>query len=166
MMDYTKVPATLINKYLWDLAKGSVAGVSKVPDTVFGLDVATYTYQPFFPVSENAGTDGETPFITYQSMPRIKYDSNYWILKERMIYTVVAPMPNILYICNFINGNLNKIDVAAASINDHIKDPAVIFDKIVSFSVNLPEESTKFNSVSPRYQAEIIVDFDYRRSDL
>lgn len=165
-MDYTKVPSNIINRYLWNLALGNFAGHPKVPNTVFGVDVATYTMRPFFPISENAGADTEKPFILYQSMPRIRYDTDYWLIKERMIYTVVAPSPNVLYISNFITGNLNKFDVTASSINSSMADNAVIFDTINSYAVNLPEESTKFNSVEPRYQAEIMVDFDYRRSDI
>jgi hypothetical protein len=163
--DYTKVPANLINDYLWDLANGTVTGSTKVPNEIFGTDVATYTYQPFFPVSENTGTGSEKAFVTYQSLPRLRGDSDYWLVKERMIYRVIAPMPTVLYLSNFINFNLNKFDETASRVNSHIKDSAVVFDKITAYSVNLPEESTKFNSVETRYEAEIIVDFDYRRTD-
>jgi hypothetical protein len=150
MMDYTKIPANLM------------------PDAVWGVDVATYTYVPFFPVSENAGINPEKPFVTYQSMPRLRQGSgetDYWLKKERMIYTVVAPMPNVMYISNFIAANTSKFDVSARAINDHVADEAVIFDIVRSFSVDLIDETTKYDSVSPRYTAEIIVDFDYRRSD-
>jgi hypothetical protein len=169
-MDYTKVPANLINKYLWDLAQGTVTGSTKIPNTIFGVDVATYTYRPFFPVSENAGQLNEgtadKPFILYQSMPRMVNNSDYFLKAERMIYTVVAPMPQVLYVSNFIAANTAKFDVSAAEINKHLGDSAVIFDSLKSYSVNLQEESTKFGSTEPRYETEIIVDFEYRRSDL
>lgn len=168
MMDYTKVPANLINKYLWDLAKGTVSGSTKISNDIFGVDVSTYDYVPFFPVSENAGVQadsGDKPFITYQSLPRLVNDSDFWLKRERMIYCIVAPLPNLIYISNFILENTSKFDISASRVNKHIGDAAVIFDSITSYSVNLQAESTKFTSIEPRYEAEVIVDFDYRRSD-
>jgi hypothetical protein len=164
-MDYTKVPAHIINKYLWDLAKG-YAGDIKVPDEVFGTDVLLYPYMPFFPLTENTSkVNTDLPFIIYQSMPRLKYDTDYWIKSERMFLTVVAPMPNVMYIANFISHNTSKEDRTAKLINDYTGDNAVIFDRVTSYTVNLPQETTDFVSATPRFQAEIIVDFDYRRAD-
>lgn len=168
-MDYTKIPANLINKYLWDKAKGLVPGHAKLSDTVWGLDVDTYTYVPFFPVSENTGINAEKPFVTYQSLPRARQgagDTDYWLQRERMIYTVVAPMPNVIYISNFIHANLSRFDATANAINSHIADPVVVFDSVSAYSINLQDETTDYDSVQPRYQSEIIVDFDYRRVDL
>ena len=61
-MDYTKLPISLINKYIWDLAKGDVDG----QDYSAIWDTSTYNYQPFFPITESLGGDTEkTPFVIY-----------------------------------------------------------------------------------------------------
>jgi hypothetical protein len=168
-MDYTKIPANLINKYLWDLARGYVAGKTKVVGEVWGLDVDDIGYSPFFPVSEVTGPVSENPFVTYQSGPRLPAgprSTDYWLNKERMIYTIVAPMPSNLYISNFIHKNLSRFDVSAEAINRHLQDGIVYFDTISAYVVNQADETTKYDSATPRFASEIIVDFDYRRTDL
>ena len=63
-MSYDKLPVTLINKYIWDLAKGSVSGSSALSSNIW--DTAIWgNIVPIFPVNENFGSGytDKNPYI-------------------------------------------------------------------------------------------------------
>jgi hypothetical protein len=171
-MTYDKLPVSLINKYIWDLANGTVEGSAPLTDNVWNLtywnsEAANTPVVPIFPVNENFGT-GFTTSNTY-----VLYDyvvsgvtGTFWpIEKERVTYTIVGEIPKIYYAKNFIYENLRKFDSSAQEVNRHISDPEINFKYIRVDQPNfIAQEFRAADSQFPRYQTTLILTYEFTKS--
>ena len=166
-IDYRVLPINLINKYIWDLANGDVAGITGLPSEVW--DTSGYTYQPMFPIHENQGkdTDGTKPYILYDFLFEPTNGTMWEIKCERAIYTIIASSPAQLYaIKNFIQDTLNTFDTAAQGINSHINNDSIKF-KYVKCSQDLfvmQELKQTERSFAPKFASTLVVTYEYTRS--
>lgn len=160
--DYTKIPITLINQYLWALASGSVSGVTKVSSAVWNVD--QYTYRPFYPVHENlAPEQDKIPYVLYDYIFE-QPDNTFWpIHKEQAIYSIVGDIPNILYVKNFIYDNLKKFDKSAQEVNDYLRDTSIDFKCIHVYQNNFISEERRADSFKPKYITTLTLSYDYTK---
>ena len=162
-MDYTKLPITLINKYIWDLANGDVAGSTKLSTTVW--DVDSYTYRPFFPVTETLGGDTEnTPFVLYDFLFTPPTNTQWFVDCEKAVYTIVGELPQIMYVRNFIYENLKKFDTSAQEVNLHLNDSSVKFKYIKCEQANYILDEKRIDSFKPKFATSLIITYDYTKT--
>ena len=166
-IDYRVLPINLINNYIWDLARGEVAGVEALPVEVW--DTSGYAQKPIFPIHENQGTatDGSQPFMLYDYLFADMHGTMYEINCERAILTIVAPTPGQLYaIKNFIYDNLNQLDATAQAINSHVGNDSIKF-KYVKCTQDLfvmQELKQTERSFAPKFASTLGLYYDYTRS--
>lgn len=161
MTDYTKLPIGLINKYIWDLAKGDVDG----QDYSNIWDTSVYTYQPFFPVSESTGAGTElTPFVIYDFLFAPPSNTQWFIDCEKAVLTIVGEMPQVFYVRNFIFEALKKFDISAQAINDHIQDSEIKFKYIKCEQSNYMLDEKRVDSFKPKFVTSLLLTYDYTKS--
>lgn len=162
MSDYTKIPIVLINDYLWDLASGSVSGVSRISSAVWNVN--SYAYKPFYPVHENTAPDSATmPYVLYDYLFDEPTDTFWPVQKERAIYSIVGDIPQIFYVKNFIFESLKKFDKSAQEINSHIKDSLVNFKCVHVSQNNFISEEKRVDSFKPKYITTLTLSYDYTK---
>lgn len=156
------MPITLINKYLWDLAKGDVAGSTKIDPTIWNTD--NFSYQPFFPVTETLGADtGNTPFVIYDFLFSSPFGTDWFINKEQAVLTIVGEMPQVWYVKNFIYENLKKFDESAQEINNHIVDQDISFKYIKCEQSNYVLDEKRIDSFLPKFATSLILTYEYTK---
>ena len=165
-MSYDKLAINLINKYIWDLAKGDVEGSTKLSSSIWDTD-EWESITPIFPVNENFGTayTNQNPYILYDYIVA-GVSSTFWPLeKERSSYTIVGEIPGIYYVKNFVYENLRKFDVSAAELNKHLNDPEINFKYIRVEQPNfIAQEFRPADSQLPKYQTTLILTYEFTRS--
>jgi hypothetical protein len=165
-MSYDKLPVTLINKYIWDLAKGNVDGSSPLSDNIWDTDIWE-NIVPIFPVNENFGTGytDKNPYILYDYVVS-GINGTFWPLeKERVTYTIVGEVPSIYYVKNFVYENLRKFDISAINLNKHLNDPEIQFKYIRVEQPNfIVQEFRPADSQLPKYQTTLMLTYEFTRS--
>lgn len=163
MADYTKFPVVLVNKYLWDLASGSVSGVPAIASAVW--NTSSYSYRPFFPVSDSLAVDSTNmPYVLYDVMFE-EMEGTFWPLhREVIIYRIVGKIPQIYYVRNFIKDNLEKFDESARDINNHIKDPSIHFKHIYVKGSKYVADERQAEGIESKYITSLEVCIEYTKS--
>jgi hypothetical protein len=167
-MDYTKIPVVMICNYLWDLAKGDVAGSTKLPSIVW--DVDSFTKQPTAPIAE------QNDIPATSTMPYILYDFLYTgvdptcfpLIREEATLTIIGPIPNIYLVKNFVYDALSKFDISASEINNHIRDTGINFKYVKvrqeQYSLDEKKTVTLSDGTVTRYATTLYVTYEYSRS--
>lgn len=164
MPSYTELPITLINKYIWDLASGSVNGEPAVASAVW--DTSLYTYRPFFPVREPSTLDTNVlPYVIYDYMlaPTV---GNFWPLqKEEAEYCIVGDIPQIYYVKNYITEALEKFDDSARDINHHLIGEGFItkFKYITVSQENFIIDERRMDSYKPKFITCLRLTYEYTK---
>jgi len=128
MPDYTKLPVMLIGNYLWALAKGQVAGSTKLSSTVWDTDA--YTIQPIFAINDSNAITNPSPYILYDFLYTGVEAKTFPLIREEATLTIVGPWNKLYPLKNFIYDTLSKFDISAFEINNHIKDTGINFKYI------------------------------------
>lgn len=162
-MDYTKLPIWLINKYLWDLAKGDVDNqdYSAIWDTsVYG------SYIPFFPVYENLGVETSVmPYVLYDYLFVQPNGTFFPVNKERATLTIIGPAPQIFYVKNFIYEALKKFDTSAQEINNHLQDSDISFKYITCDQSNYMIDEKSIDSLEAgKFQTSLVLTYEFTKS--
>lgn len=164
MPSYTELPITLINKYIWDLASGSVSGQPAVASAVW--DTSIYEYRPFYPVHEMLAPDTSTlPFILYDYMFAPKA-GNFWPLqKEEAEYLIVGDIPQIYYVKNYIVEALEKFDESARDVNNHLSSSGyqTRFKYITVEQENFISEERRLDSFKPKFISCLRLCYEYTK---
>jgi hypothetical protein len=165
-MSYDKLAINLINKYIWDLAKGDVQGSTVLPSNIWNT-AQWGQITPIFPVNENFGTayTDKNPYILYDYVVS-GASGTFWPLeKERSTYTIVGEIPSIYYVKNFIYDNLRKFDVSAMELNKHLNDSEINFKYIKVEQPNfIAQEFRPADSQLPKYQTTLMLTYEFTRS--
>lgn len=163
---YQELPINLINNYIWDLAKGQVAGQPAVASAVWNIE--NYGYTPFYPVREptSASTTQVTPYILYDYM-FVPTSGTFWPLqKEEADYIIVGDIPQIFYIKNYIVEALERYDESARGINDHLLSKSGIFTRFKYINVyqeNFITDERRLDSFRPKYITCLRVCYEYTK---
>jgi hypothetical protein len=156
------MPIALINKYLWDLAKGEVAGSTPIDPTIWNTD--SYTYQPFFPVTETLGGETDkTPFVIYDFLYAPTNNTQWFINCEKATLTIVGEIPQVFYVKNFIYETLKKFDTSAQEINAHIDDSDIRFKYIKVEQNNYILDEKRIDSFKPKFATSLTLTYDYTK---
>ena len=159
---YAKMPISLINQYLWDLANGNVDGQDAIDSSVW--DTSVYTYRPFFPVSENLAIDTEkTPFIIYDFLFSQPNGTMWFVDKEQATYTIVGELPQLFYVKTFIYDALKKFDQSAQELNNHIQDPDISFKWIKCEQSNFMIDEKRIDSFKPKFVTCLTLTYEYTK---
>lgn len=165
-MNYDKLAINLINKYVWDLAKGNVSGTTAVSSSVWNT-AQWGEITPIFPVNENFGTGytDKNPYILYDYLVS-GISGTFWPLeKEKATYSIVGTIPDIYYVKNFIFENLKKFDSSAQDINRHLSDSEINFKYIrVEQPSFIAQEYRPADSQLPKYQTTLVLTYEFTRS--
>lgn len=128
MPDYTKLPVMLIGNYLWDLAKGDVAGSTQLSSTVWDTDA--YEIQPIFAINDSNAITNPKPYILYDFLYTGVEAKTFPLIREEATLTIVGSWDKLYPLKNFIYDTLSKFDISAFEINNHIKDTGINFKYI------------------------------------
>lgn len=164
MPSYTELPITLINKYIWDLASGSVSGQPAVASAVW--DTSLYTYRPFFPVHEMLAPDGTpTPYVIYDYMLGPSSGTFWPLQKEEADYIIVGEIPQIFYIRNYIIEALEKFDESARDINNHLQSNGFLtkFKYIYVEQEKFIAEERRQDNFKPKFITCLRICYEYTK---
>lgn len=152
MPSYTELPITLINKYIWDLASGSVSGQPAVASAVWNTSL--YSYRPFYPVHEILAPDSSViPYILYDYMVAPKAGTFWPLQKEEAEYIIVGDVPQIFYVKNYIVEALDKFDESAKDVNDHLRSSGYLtnFKYITVEQENFIADERRLDNYRPKF---------------
>ena len=162
-MAYGKLPIGLINQYLWDLANGDVDGQAAIDSEIW--DTSTYTYRPFFPVSEALAVDTDkTPFIIYDFLFSQPNGTTWFVEKEQATYTIVGELPQLFYIKSFVYDALKKFDESANEINNHLRDDSISFKYIKCDQSSFMIDEKRIDSFKPKFVTSLTLTYEYTKS--
>ena len=155
MSDFV-IPATVINKYLWDTLKQVEPSFNKK----YGKTI------PFFPISDSAsGTKSweSKTYVIYDRMLRMTGSPFYPIKKEHVLYAVKGKESDTLQWSAAIQYILDRQDDAAIDINNWngAQDaPAEIYFHSLRVFQTGSSQSRDFSN-RPYYITEFIVEAEY-----
>lgn len=161
---YQELPINLINQYVWDLAKGNIAGQPPVASAVW--NTSNYSFTPFYPVSESLAPDSATlPYILYDYMV-VPTAGTFWpIQKEEADYIIVGDLPQIFYVKNYILEALERYDETARNINDYLstKECFTRFKYVYSYQENFIIDERRLDSFKPKFITCVRVCYEYTK---
>lgn len=182
-MTYGKLPISLINKYIWDLAKAETQNVkdahpqnmgesneayaTRIAPYLAALPFNTDAYngiQPIFPVSENLALDTQTtPFIIYDFLFSPPNGTMWFLEKEQATYTIVGDMPNLFYAKQFIYEALKKFDTSAQEMNNYLNDSDIKFKYIKCDQSSFMIDEKRIDSFKPKYVTSLTLTYEYTK---
>ena len=162
MTSYTELAVTLLNNYIWDLAKGNIVGEPALPDNVW--NTSSYKYRPIYPVTENLAPESKTtPYILYDFIFQNRKTSTlYAIYREEVTYTIVGEIPQIFYLKNFIMSNLSNMDDTAMQINNH-SNSGINFKWVDCYQDNFILDEKTIESYKPKYITTLKICYEYTK---
>lgn len=162
MTNYTELPITLINSYIWDLAKGNVSGEPAVSSAVW--NTSAYKYRPIYPIAENMAPESKTtPYILYDFIYQNKKNTSFYaIYREEATYTIVGEVPQIFYLKNFIMTNLANMDETAFAINSH-SNSTIDFKWVDCYQDDFVLDEKKIESYKPKYITTLKICYEYTK---
>lgn len=164
MSNFTDIPIILINKYIWDLASGSVSGQPAVASAVWNVN--NYQFKPFYPVHEIlAPNTSEMPYILYDYIIGTRPGTFWPIQKEEAQYLIVGQIPSIYYVRNFIVDSLEKFDTSASDVNQHLKSSSatINFKYITVEQDDYILEERKIDNENPKFITCLKVCYEYTK---
>lgn len=180
---YAKMPISLINKYIWDLAKQETQNVKDAnPQDIgesnddYAIRIAPYLaalpfntdsyngIQPIFPVSENLAIDTQkTPFIIYDFLFSQPNGTAWFVDKEQATYTIVGELPQLFYVKTFIYDALKKFDQSAQELNNHIQDPDISFKWVKCDQSGFMIDEKRIDSFKPKFVTSLTLTYEYTK---
>lgn len=123
MQDYESQVAYVLNRYVWDKAKGLVDGEGIKAEV---WDVSSYSYRPIFPISTMSSVDmSNLPVVLYDIKIMDSPRDTFWpMYHECVTYTIVGSsqnIPQLFSLRNYFYELFKKFDESASDINSYIR---------------------------------------------